>query len=53
MSKSKLINEIAENCYCSKKDLPEMIMYEIKRMGFSKEEIEEYKREIELYIKTN
>jgi hypothetical protein len=47
MHYKKIIDQIATNCFCAEKHLPELIMYEIKRMGFNEKEIKAFKKEIE------
>lgn len=53
MNHRKLVEETAEICYCSKKDLPDLIVYELKRMGLSKEDMAKCREEINNYMKEN
>lgn len=52
MNHRLIIEEIAVNCFCAKKDLPDLIIHELRHMGLSSSDYSECIKEMNSYMES-
>lgn len=51
LNHKQLVKEIAKSCYCNKRDLPDLIIHELRHMGLNTDDMQKCKEEIKVYVK--